>query len=151
MADRLTALGAVLGELDVPLRIDTVQDRLVIQKAIYLAQMAVPLGYSYGWYLKGPYSPRLTRDYYEFSQLAFDNIKDVQLKDSVRFLLRPIKALIERRPAHATLPQWLELLASLQFMKKNWNLALDAARQKVGETKPHLAHLVDTGWEALQH
>ena len=37
--------------------------RLVLQKTVYLVQAAkVDLGYTFRWYLRGPYSPGLTRD-----------------------------------------------------------------------------------------
>src|SRR5262245_35544812 len=37
--------------------------RLILQKTVYLVQAAgVHLGYSYRWYLRGPYSSELTRD-----------------------------------------------------------------------------------------
>lgn len=149
MADRLVALKAVLDELDVPLEIATVQDRLVVQKAIYLAQTMVPLGYSYGWYLKGPYSPRLTRDYYEFSQASLEE-NGVSLKTTVKNLLRPIKDLISQKPDGVILAHWLELLASIHYLRESWNLDRVGVEAKIGETKPHLTGLVDSGWEALQ-
>lgn len=151
MADRLIALKAVLEELGVPLRIDTVQDRLVIQKAVYLAQTQIPLGYSYGWYLKGPYSTRLTKDYYEFAQSPHVANVQVQLKDSVKSQLRSVKDLIASVPNNANMSQWLETLASVHYLWTNWRLDQDAVRAKIAETKPHLNHLVDSGWEALQH
>lgn len=149
MADRLVALKAVLDELDVPLEIATVQDRLVVQKAIYLAQTMVPLGYSYGWYLKGPYSPRLTRDYYEFSQASLEE-NGVSLKTTVKNLLKPIKDLISQKPDGVVLAHWLELLASIHYLRDSWNLDRVGVEAKIGETKPHLTGLVDSGWEALQ-
>lgn len=51
--------------LGLPFRIDSFEDRLILQKAVYLVQAAgVHLGYYYQWYLHGPYSPSLTRDEY---------------------------------------------------------------------------------------
>ena len=55
---KLTADG-----LGLSFQVETFEDRLIMQKAIYLAQAAgVNLGYFYHWYLHGPYSPSLTRD-----------------------------------------------------------------------------------------
>lgn len=52
-----------LDALGIPLKLSTFNDRLILQKAIYLAQAGgIHLGYSYRWYLRGPYSPGLTRD-----------------------------------------------------------------------------------------
>jgi len=42
--------------LNLPFKIDGFQDRLIMQKSVYLAQAAgVHLGYYYHWYLYGPY------------------------------------------------------------------------------------------------
>ena len=52
-----------LDALGVPVRLDSFADRLTVQKSVYLAQAAgVQLGYQFHWYLRGPYSPTLTRD-----------------------------------------------------------------------------------------
>jgi uncharacterized protein YwgA len=48
-------LKLTLDALSLPARLDTFADRLVVQKAIYLAQVAgVQLGYHFHWYLRGP-------------------------------------------------------------------------------------------------
>ena len=63
MNRRQIALKLVLEELGVPETMDSFDDRLILQKAIYLAQQAgIPLGYHYYWYLRGPYSRELTAD-----------------------------------------------------------------------------------------
>lgn len=44
---------------------DSFDDRLILQKAVYLTQQAgIPLGYHYYWYLRGPYCRELTADAY---------------------------------------------------------------------------------------
>ena len=61
--------------LNLPFKIDGFMDRLIMQKAVYLAQAAgVNLGYYYQWYLYGPYSPSLTRD--EFA-IAADIVSEM--------------------------------------------------------------------------
>ena len=65
MNTRLIVLELVLRELGMEPVIDSLQDRIRLQKAIYLSQEAgVPLGYRFGWYVRGPYSKGLARDYY---------------------------------------------------------------------------------------
>lgn len=150
MADRLKALELVLAELEVPLSIDTVDDRLVVQKAVYLAQTAVPLGYSYGWYLRGPYSPRLAQDYYMYAQSNRANDINTELKETVKALLRPVKNLIKAKPDHTSLTHWLELLASLHYLRVQRKKSRDEAIDQITATKPHLTSLVDNGSEALQ-
>lgn len=45
------------------LSVDSFDDRLILQKAVYLLQSAgIRMGYRFRWYLKGPYSPDMTAD-----------------------------------------------------------------------------------------
>ena len=51
-------------------KIDTFEDRLRLQKIIYIAKhFGINLGYSFNEYLRGPYSPELADDYYELEKL----------------------------------------------------------------------------------
>lgn len=149
MSNRLRALALVLDELGLEPTIGSVDERLTLQKAIYLVQRyAVPLGYSYGWYLKGPYSPQLTRDYYE---LAADPepYQDGALKGSVSTALRRVNQLIASKPNGIAQHHWLELLASLDYLVTQSKFTHAAARQKIVETKAHLETFVDAGLTAL--
>src|SRR5437762_1233304 len=52
-----------LDALGLPIRLNSFDDRLILQKSVYLAQAAgIQLGYHFQWYLRGPYSPMLTKD-----------------------------------------------------------------------------------------
>ena len=69
MEQKLIALKMFLDALGVPETIDTIDDRKRVQKAVYLGQLSgIDLGYRFGWYLKGPYSPALTRDYFGLAE-----------------------------------------------------------------------------------
>jgi uncharacterized protein YwgA len=53
----------VLKELGIELTLKTFDNRLAVQKAVYLAQAAgLNLGYYYGWYLRGPYCAAVADD-----------------------------------------------------------------------------------------
>jgi len=55
------------------------EDRLILQKVIYLLKLnGVDTGFDYGFYIRGPYSPELTREMY-CQQNAFENL-DSKLK-----------------------------------------------------------------------
>jgi hypothetical protein len=112
-------LKLTLDALGLPARLDSFSDRLVLQKAIYLAQAAgVLLGYGYNWYLRGPYSPSLTRDAFAVVDELRQGVDDsegshldstsVQRLESLRKLLRGIP--------QQDLPARLELLASVRFL-----------------------------------
>lgn len=102
-----------------PFEIGSFRDRLIVQKAIYLAQAAgVNLGYYYHWYLYGPYSPSLTRDEYA---IAADITSG--LDESIGWKLdeKSSRRLVEIRSLFAEadrdrLAKKLELLASVHFL-----------------------------------
>lgn len=103
--------------LGLEFKIDTFEDRLILQKAIYLAQAGgVHLGYYYHWYLYGPYSPSLTRDEYDIAEeLArdMDDFKSWKLDADSLSRLRRLQGLIPERQKRR---QKLELLASVHFL-----------------------------------
>ena len=69
MENKLIALKVLLDQLGVPDSIETIDDRKRVQKAVYLGQLSgVDLGYRFGWYVFGPYSPALTKDYYSLAE-----------------------------------------------------------------------------------
>ncbi len=108
-----------IDSLELPFKIDSFQDRLIMQKTVYLAQAAgIHLGYFYHWYLHGPYSPSLTRD--EFS-IAMDISADMD--ESKRWKLDDVslQRLKEIQPVfmgqnREKLAKNLELLASVHFL-----------------------------------
>ena len=56
-------LAKTLEAANLPLSMDRFDQRLILQKAIYLLQAAgVRNGYRFRWYLKGPYCSELTND-----------------------------------------------------------------------------------------
>ena len=149
MSDRVRALHLILSELGIDDSIDTVDQRLTIQKAIYLVQTKVGLGYSYGWYLKGPYSPRLTRDYYDLAAVEDRGTLSGSLKESVTKALKEIRNLISTKPQQASLSHWVELLASLHYLRECSGYTPEEAAAKIQETKPHLTPYINDGFSAL--
>ena len=120
MKTKLIALKLFLEELGVPSNIDTVDERKRVQKTIYLGQIAgVDLGYHFGWYLKGPYSPELTKDYYDLDEALIDGDLEYQKKDlkgQLKEKLQSIKSIVTQ-PSDVPFSQadWLELLASVHY------------------------------------
>lgn len=123
MDTRLVVLKLFLDELEVPSNITTVDDRKRIQKAVYLGQLSgANLSYHYSWYLKGPYSPALTKDYYNLAEALVSgdrSFEGKQLHASVKRKIEKIKPLMEV-PENVDLRQedWLELLSSLHYLFK---------------------------------
>lgn len=149
MKENLEVLNLILAELDVPNSIRTVSDRLLIQKSIFLTQTIgqVPLGYGYGWYVRGPYAPSLTRDYYALqSELASQTStqKDPKLtptlREDIRQRLQQVaKLLTPPSDCPLTKMAWAELIASVIYLTRIERRSEDGVKERIKETKPWLA------------
>ena len=100
---------------------DIFDDRLICQKKIYLLQsLGTDLGYSYNWYVRGPYSPALTTYVYNnldvLSTCSFDEIK---LNDQAQRNIMTVNKLSEEKPDDLSISLWYELLASILYISKN--------------------------------
>jgi len=113
MNRRQIALKLVLAELDVPATMDSFGDRLILQKAVYLAQQAgIPLGYHFCWYLRGPYSRDLTADAY--STLS-ETPAGWTLGEALRQKLARLSDFMRQLKAEPDPVKAYELLASVLF------------------------------------
>jgi hypothetical protein len=134
-------LKLALDVLERDLLLSSFDERLVIQKTVYLVQAAkVDLGYAFHWYLRGPYSPGLTRDAFalkaELPQNA-DELKDWAFDPtSVKRLTRLRNMLKAISPTD--LSRRLELLASVHFL-------LRTRQAKEGEISGLRAVLLSNG------
>ncbi|WP_052071675.1 hypothetical protein [Sphingopyxis sp. MWB1] len=148
MDNRAVALKLILDRLEIG-DISTVDQRMEVQKAVYLAQAAgVPLGYTYGWYIKGPYSPSLTRDYY--SLLGEGVPHGTTLREAAAARVDEIGQLMEVPIGSLDRPKRLELLASLHYLVKASGLSRASAKKRIATVKPHLLDNVDAGFNVLE-
>ena len=117
-------LKLTLDALGLPLCLDSFDDRMRLQKTIYLCQQTgVYLGYRYNWYLRGPYSPDLTRDAFalqarekpELDEMAGWNLDEPSIQK-----LGKISPLWRDKP-EAEQARWLELLASVLFLQRSYD------------------------------
>jgi uncharacterized protein YwgA len=118
MDRRQIGLKLAMDCLDLEVEVDEFNDRLILQKATYLAQAAgVHLGYFYRWYLRGPYSPAVADDGFALNREIKSDCDDSQsweLDEVSSKRLSEIKKLIGRKnPQRA---RKLELLASVHFL-----------------------------------
>lgn len=148
MDNRSIALKLILDYLGTN-SIATVNERMEVQKAIYLAQeLGVNLGYSYGWYVKGPYSPALTRDYYDLGDAVPDNMS---LQGTATEKLNVVSRLMNAKIDHLDRPRKLELFASLHYLIRKSGMAEATAKKHLSNAKPHLAQHANVGIETLKH
>lgn len=149
METKHKVLALVLGELGMDLSISSIDERMEIQKAIYLVQKSgVNLGYNYSWYLKGPYSPKLTQDYYEIS-LADNALGNGGLKRTVKDNIKKVRYFIDQKPHGISKAHWLELLASIDYLRSKSRVSTEEVNDKIAELKPHLNDFVDEGLKIL--
>jgi len=119
MAEKIDALGGLLkriGNFDPSLFQSDFNARLILQKTVYLLeQFGLNIGYDFSWYLRGPYSPSLTRDVYALvkSYPEVQAVKFAASSEEKRFceflsFIRPI----------ARDYSYLERIASIHFLFK---------------------------------
>lgn len=98
---------------------DDFDNRLKYQKLIYLTQnLGVGLGYGYSWYVRGPYSPALTRTLFNIRDTPrlFDQQNTIKFKQEVEVIKRldHLKTVLGSNFAN---PNYLEVLASLHYLR----------------------------------
>lgn len=131
MDPKLTILKLFLETLGTNTKIDKFDDRKRVQKTTYLGQLTgVDLGYRFGWYLYGPYSPELTRDYYSLASATNDSaLEQWTLNDNVKCRLQQLASIMEppvNLQSVLTVEDWLELLASYHYLRSISRLAHEA-------------------------
>jgi uncharacterized protein YwgA len=102
------------------LKLKLFEDRLALQKVTYLLQEAgVDLGYTFTWYVRGPYSPSLTRDAYQLVNFTVDSKQLPQPEVTDAKKIQTISRLIQSvEGSDPSREYWLELLGSLHFVAK---------------------------------
>lgn len=116
-------LAKSLEAAQVPLSVQTFNERLILQKAAYLLQAAgIHLGYRFRWYIRGPYSPDMTAGAFGIvNEGAYgeQELKGWKLDDESSARARNLQTLLHREgESKADQARRLELLASSLFLFK---------------------------------
>lgn len=121
-------------------RSDAFEDRLEMQKAVYLLQnMGISVGdYRFMWYKHGPYSQTLQNDI-----LNWHGVDDININFSAdaKKEIETLKNAIFKEGLEYSECQWVECLGSLHYIKEN--LLPSSAEDEtilnvLKEKKPHL-------------
>ncbi|MFI5461119.1 MAG: hypothetical protein ACHRXM_37405 [Isosphaerales bacterium] len=114
-------LKLVLDEIGLQPQVSTFPERLSIQKTIYLTQLTgLDLGYRFSWYIHGPYCRELTSDAFQLVEALESNESvpgDRPLNPLAREFAGKARTIWENQPSHIASSEWLELLASLHYLK----------------------------------
>ncbi len=126
-------LKLVLDAVDQDLDLDTFEQRLMVQKKVYLTQLTgLDLAYRFGWYLYGPYSRELTSDAFRTKEQIDmhddDHTREV-LAPFARKMARKARTIWANRPDSIEEDDWLELLASLHYLKHIAYMGKNAVRE----------------------
>ncbi len=125
-------LKLVLDAVKQPLELDTFEQRLTIQKKLYLTQLTgLDLAYRFGWYLHGPYSRELTRDAFRLKEEMELGERDFENETLGAFARKRVEQAPEiwaNKPDGIGDDDWLELLASLHYLKHIAYMGKDARR-----------------------
>lgn len=123
--------------------IDTVSDRILLQKKIYLAQNAgLPLGYGYSWYIHGPYSPDLTAVAYQVIPEGIDSIKEYKLEGEYAEIVKNVNLLEDQnliKENKLNTVSWYELIASIAYWFDRGYNDKNKIIEKIKETKPQFS------------
>jgi len=125
------------------LHIDNFENRIKIQKLAYLFANLFDLDElleSYNYYIRGPYSPKLAKYYYDNRNKA--RSKKIEPDPEVKSELERINFLKDLSAED------LEVMASLLFLERKYNLDENKAEQKLKEQKPYLS--IEEIWRGSQ-
>ena len=118
MKSELISTGVILRELQC-FNIDTLKDRILLQKKVFLLQqLGVNLGFSYSWYLHGPYSKELTSLAYQCVPMGMESFSSYQLKSEIEKKVIQVNNLINNLNFDNYLlgiSDWYELVASIVY------------------------------------
>jgi uncharacterized protein YwgA len=123
--------------------------RLIVQKTIYLMQQFdLYIGYDFNWYLRGPYSPSLTRDSYQILR-RYGELPQIGFTDpeaEARFQ-RFLTFASGRLHDH----DWLEAVASIQYLhRRTKDNDPETIYRRIKEKKPAInRRTFDEAWAHL--
>ncbi len=123
--------------------------RLLFQKRIYLLKaLGLPLGYSFSWYIHGPYSPRLTRDGFELVAIM-EKQRDEPLSQREEQIIANFVSWVGTRYEDE---KWLELVSSIHFLKNRVpGMSKDSIKEKLFAKMPSITEKVfNEAWKNLK-
>ena len=120
--------------------LETIGDRILLQKKIYLAQdIGLPLNYGYSWYIHGPYSTDLTSVAYQIIPEGDESIEGKTLKEPYASMISRVNSLendLSTNQFKLSVVQWYELIASIAYWYKRGYNSEQTAVEQIRTTKP---------------
>lgn len=140
-------LAKTLEAAEVPLAVDSFNQRLILQKTVYLLQSAgVRNGYRFRWYLKGPYCTELTSDAFGIvgeGEAGQKELRTWHLDSPSGQLVSQLSSLLHRKGEQEhEQARRLELFASVLFLintKQCSETDIAGIRQLLADSKKHFS------------
>ena len=132
-------------------KMETFDDRLILQKTIYLMQsFDLYVGYDFSWYIRGPYSTQLTKDGFDLRD-QFDQIANEGRfkEDDAEMRFQQFMKFIGDKKND---PDWLEITASIHFLKEVYpNMTKQKIIEKVKNKQPYFTDkMCQDAWSYLE-
>ncbi len=122
---------ACLKEMGFKPKISKFDDKIVIQKLVYLLQLkGIKLGFDYGLYVRGPYSPGLTKEIY-LKKGDFE-----QLRTKEKLSPKEAEAVQETKAIFGEKPALLEVAATYAYFAYEQKRDAISAYKAVKRLKP---------------
>jgi uncharacterized protein YwgA len=117
--------------------LDSFQDRLKLQKTVYLLQaFGIFLGYNFNWYVYGPYSPGLASDAFGMAP-GLTNFEPIWFSDpEVENRFEQFLRFVSQKKDS---PDWLELVASIHMLRQMYpQKSREEIFDRMAAKQPHL-------------
>lgn len=144
-------LRLLLLELAIAQDVGSLENRIIMQKGVYLAQGLTDASrfYEFRWDQFGPYSPRLAEDYHVLASSELPVRGTVKLSDGVKEGLQRLRELLDQVPQNLSKANWFELLGSILFLKSELKYSDLEIEEAILAEKPHLASFTHISIAAL--
>lgn len=123
------------------INLDCFDDKLIIQKAIYLSQkLGLSFDFRFGWYVRGVYSSSLTTELYNSYLSATENKKNYQSSSTEERIVDQLHTI---QKTFDTPTASLELVSSVVYALKDRDMNDEEIVSFINRTKPWFSK-VDT-------
>ncbi len=138
MNRQVVDLGLVLSQFPkFEFSVDDFDGRLRLQKFIYLMQsFGIYLGYDFSWYLRGPYCTTLAACGFALREIYDDIPENVRLRFESDKVQREFERFAKSITKHESNEEFLEIAASMHYLRKTCTLTNDEIIEKVAKKQP---------------
>ena len=126
----------------------TFESRLIFQKSVYFLQrFGIKLGYSFSWYIYGPYSSELTDVGFELAPKVGE-IEEIELDSETQSKLDSFLSFLGGKKDDS---KWLEALASEHFLRTVLYMPKEEVIEFVKKKQPYFEDkMCREAWKKLE-